>query len=60
MDIRKSGVTASKLKEKMLSHDVLIRDCSSFAGLDEYYIRVAVKTRGENERLLAAFRETLG
>jgi len=60
MDVRKSGVTASQLKEKMLRHGVLIRDCSSFAGLDEYYIRVAVKTRQENERLLAAFRETVG
>jgi len=60
MDIRKSGVTAAQLKEKMLSHGVLIRDCSSFAGLDEYYIRVAVKTRSENERLLAALEESVG
>jgi threonine-phosphate decarboxylase len=52
IDIRRSGYTAAQLKEKLLSYGVLIRDCSSFQGLDEYYIRVAVKTRRENERLL--------
>jgi threonine-phosphate decarboxylase len=56
IDVRKSGVTAAQVKENMLRHGVLIRDCSSFAGLDEYYIRVAVKTRRENEKLLAALR----
>jgi threonine-phosphate decarboxylase len=52
IDIRQSGYTSAQLKEKMLSYRVLIRDCSSFRGLDEYYIRVAVKTRRENERLI--------
>jgi L-threonine-O-3-phosphate decarboxylase len=52
VDIRQSGYTSAQLKEKMLSYGVLIRDCSSFRGLDEYYIRLSVKTRRENERLL--------
>jgi threonine-phosphate decarboxylase len=60
MDVRQSGYTAAQLKEQMLRYGILIRDCSSFRGLDEYYVRVAVKTRGENERLLEAFRKTLG
>jgi len=59
IDIRQSGYTAAQLKEKMLSYGVLIRDCTSFRGLDEYYIRVAVKTRGENERLLETFKKTV-
>ncbi|MCW4018251.1 MAG: histidinol-phosphate transaminase [Candidatus Bathyarchaeota archaeon] len=59
MDTRKTGFTATQLKQKMLSQSVLIRDCTSFAGLDEYYVRVAVKTRQENERLLAAFKQSL-
>ena len=58
--IQKSGLTAAQLKQRMLSHGILIRDCSSFTCLDEFYIRVAVKTRNENERLLAAFKECLG
>jgi L-threonine-O-3-phosphate decarboxylase len=60
VNIRKSGLTAAQLKEKMLKQGVLIRDCSSFAGLDEFYIRVAVKTRQENERLLAGLKDSLG
>jgi threonine-phosphate decarboxylase len=60
MDVRQSGCTAAQLKEKMLRYGILIRDCTSFRGLDEYYVRVAVKTRGENERLLEAFRKTVG
>jgi len=59
IDVRKSGFTAGQLKARMLDYGVLIRDCSSFRGLDEYYIRVAVKTHVENERLLEAFRRTM-
>ncbi|HDQ05437.1 MAG TPA: threonine-phosphate decarboxylase [Candidatus Bathyarchaeota archaeon] len=60
IDIRKSGFTAAQLEEKMLEQGILIRDCSSFSGLDDYYIRVAVKTRQENERLLEAFAKIVG
>lgn len=54
IDIRKSGLTATKLKNKLLHQGILIRDCTSFRELDPYYIRVAVKTRVENERLIEA------
>jgi len=60
IDVRESGFTAAELKEKMLRYGILIRDCSSFRGLDEYYIRVAVKTRRENEKLLEVFRNAVG
>ena len=59
IDVRKSGFTAAEVKEKMLGCGVLIRDCTSFAGVDEYFIRVAVKTRCENEKLLDAFKKTV-
>ncbi len=59
IDIRKSGFTSSQFKAKMLNYGLLVRDCSSFAGLDEYFIRVAVKTHFENEKLLDAFKKTL-
>jgi threonine-phosphate decarboxylase len=47
------------LREKMVKYGILVRDCSSFVGLDVYYVRVAVRTRQENERLLEAFRKVL-
>jgi L-threonine-O-3-phosphate decarboxylase len=56
IDIRKSGLTATEIKNKMLKQGILIRDCTSFKGLDEFYIRVAVKTHVENELLIDAFK----
>jgi threonine-phosphate decarboxylase len=34
------------------SKGILVRDCSNFAGLDETYIRIAVRSRAENAALL--------
>ena len=59
IDIRKSGLTATELKNKMLKQSLLIRDCTSFKGLDEFYVRVAVKTHVENERLIEALKRTV-
>ncbi|MCX8150695.1 MAG: histidinol-phosphate transaminase [Candidatus Bathyarchaeota archaeon] len=59
IDIHNCGFSAAQLKEKLLTYGVLIRDCSSFAGLDKYYIRIAVKTRSENEKLIGALKKSL-
>ncbi|MCW4003420.1 MAG: threonine-phosphate decarboxylase CobD [Candidatus Bathyarchaeota archaeon] len=59
IDIRKSGLTATELKDKLLRKGVLIRDCTSFRGLDPYFVRIAVKTHEENERLIAALKQTV-
>lgn len=47
-----SPVRASELKERLLSHGILIRDCTSF-GLPDH-VRIAVRTRDENRMLLEA------
>jgi len=59
INVQKSGFTAAELKSKMLKQGILIRDCTSFNGLDEFYIRVAVKTHNENERMLSSFKRIL-
>ena len=59
INIRDSGFTAAELKERLLKYGILIRDCSSFRGLDEYYIRVAVRTRRENEKFIKSLRDIL-
>jgi threonine-phosphate decarboxylase len=59
IDVRKSGFKAAKLKNEMLKQGILIRDCTSFKGLDEFYIRVAVKTHQENEKMLSAFKRII-
>ncbi|HSV50084.1 MAG TPA: histidinol-phosphate transaminase, partial [Candidatus Acidoferrales bacterium] len=59
IDIRNTALTANALKHRMLKQGILIRDCSSFVGLNEFYIRVAVKTHEENVRLIDAFKKAL-
>jgi threonine-phosphate decarboxylase len=59
INIHKSGLTASELKSKLLKKGILIRDCTSFRGLDEFYIRIAVKTHVENKQLIDALKLTV-
>ena len=49
--------TELPLYEALLKNKILIRDCSSFAGLKKGYYRVAVKKRIENELLLRSIME---
>jgi len=56
INIHKSGLKASELKSKLLKKGILIRDCTSFRGLDEFYVRIAVKTHVENEQLIGALK----
>lgn len=45
------------LYQKLLEHQILIRDCSNYRGLKKNYYRVAVKMREQNEKLIQAIRE---
>ncbi|MFZ5453052.1 MAG: threonine-phosphate decarboxylase CobD [Thermodesulfobacteriota bacterium] len=51
--------TAAGLRQALLSQKIVIRDASNFRGLDERFFRVAVRSRGDNERLLGALAEVL-
>lgn len=42
----------ARLQEKCLQQGVLIRDCSNYRGLSDGYYRIAVRTHGENEKLI--------
>lgn len=50
---------AALLVQKLALRGLLVRDCSSFHGLDTRFIRIAVRTGRENKRLLRALRELL-
>jgi threonine-phosphate decarboxylase len=54
------GWTASRLRERLLSRGLIIRDAGNFTGLDEHYLRLAVRRREDNDRLLAALAACLG
>ena len=53
----KTKINSKLLQKKLLKKNILIRDCSTFCGLNENYIRIAVKNRKQNKLLLKAFGE---
>lgn len=48
----KTKYDSTYLQKKLLKKKILIRDCKNFLGLNNNYIRIAVKTRQENRQLL--------
>ncbi|MBN1046354.1 MULTISPECIES: threonine-phosphate decarboxylase CobD [Clostridium] len=48
------------LKSELLKYNVLIRSCSNYDGLNEYYYRVAVKSREDNAKLICCIKNILG
>jgi threonine-phosphate decarboxylase len=57
--INRPDFTAASLQKALLAQRIVIRDASNFRGLDERFIRVAVRSREENQRLLEALGELL-
>ncbi|TBR10052.1 MAG: histidinol-phosphate aminotransferase family protein [Candidatus Nitrosotenuis sp.] len=53
----KTKTKSKALQKNLLKKNILIRDCSTFRGLDDSYIRIAIKTHKENTKLLAALEE---
>ena len=50
----KTWMNAKLLQKKLLQKNILVRDCSNFKGLGKNYIRIAVKSHKENQRLVDA------
>lgn len=59
VDIRGTGMNAGQLTEKLLKKGVIVRDCTSFKGLDEYWIRVSVGTIKEDDRFIDALKDII-
>jgi threonine-phosphate decarboxylase len=57
--ILKPKLTSTGLREKLAKEGLLIRDCSTFVGLDESYFRVTVRSAKENLILVKALRKAL-
>lgn len=55
-DIGATGWNAARLQAALLPHRILVRDCGSFSGLSSSYIRVAVKNRDANQRLVQTIK----
>nr|WP_276570785.1 aminotransferase class I/II-fold pyridoxal phosphate-dependent enzyme [Halochromatium glycolicum] len=53
--------TATVIAERLLTQSgIAVRVCDNYAGLDERYLRIAVRTADENQRLVGALQSVLG
>lgn len=57
--LARSPLSGRKLQERLLPRHILVRRCANFPGLNDSFIRVAVRTASENERLLSALGNAL-
>lgn len=54
-----NGMIADEFRIKMLEQGILIRDCSNYPGLDNYFVRIAVRSKQENTEFVKALLKVL-
>jgi histidinol-phosphate aminotransferase len=59
IDVRETGFTANELSYELLKKGVIVRDCTSFKGLDEYWIRISIATIEEDKKFLNILKEVV-
>ncbi len=57
--VKFSAGDADSIRDKLGRRGLLVQDCSCFPGLDSRYIRITVRTRRENIRLIKTLREIM-
>ncbi len=60
LQITRRGLSSGAVYEKLARQGILVRDCRSFTGMGNRFLRVAVKRRRDNRRLLAALKQVVG
>ena len=60
IDIHNTGFTASELALELMKRGIIVRDCTSFKGLDEYWIRISICTLEEDKKFIEIIKEVLG
>ncbi|MDP1553325.1 MAG: histidinol-phosphate transaminase [Methanobacteriaceae archaeon] len=56
IDVHDTGITATELSKKLLKEGIIVRDCTSFKGLDEYWIRASVGTMEDNKKFVQVLK----
>jgi histidinol-phosphate aminotransferase len=57
VDVRKTGMKSAQITKELMKRSIIVRNCSSFRGLDDYWIRVSVGTLKEDEQFLEILKE---
>lgn len=57
--IKDTGFTASQLALELMKRGIIVRDCTSFKGLDEYWIRISICTMEEDKKFIEIIKEVL-
>lgn len=56
--IKDEGINSRELKRKLFSnYNLLIKDCSNKTSLNDEFVRIAVRTPEQNEKLVNALKE---
>jgi threonine-phosphate decarboxylase len=53
----KTKQPAKLVQKKLLRKNILVRNCSNFRGLNSHYVRIAVRTHKENQKLVSALEK---
>ncbi|MCD4782061.1 MAG: aminotransferase class I/II-fold pyridoxal phosphate-dependent enzyme [Candidatus Omnitrophica bacterium] len=57
--ILNKNITSKILRNALLNKGIIIRDCSNFRGLNNQYVRIAVRNRKENSKLVQEIKEVM-
>ena len=57
--IKDTGFTESEFAFELMKKGVIVRDCTSFKGLDEYWIRISICTLEEDKKFIDIVKEVL-
>jgi threonine-phosphate decarboxylase len=52
-------ITSTILREELAKEGLLIRDCSTFLGLDNSYFRLTVRSEADNQKLATALKKVM-
>lgn len=59
INVKETGFTASELALELMKKGIIVRDCTSFKGLDEYWIRISICTLEEDKKFIEILKEVL-
>ena len=57
--IEQEGVTADSINEALKKHNMIVRNCDSYMGLNNQWVRVAIKDHDNNVRLIEKLTDIL-